>query len=326
VPYVSYGVGYLLPLLVIHLAAYVLCKAIYGYLDPTNTREHPNFVFTVLGVSWLVAGTTVWLRLVRLNRAYDWFWAGFGIYAVFAGGFFWLSSKMDVRAGDSIVNELSWFEVFTAGRGWSLGHGTLIASFVVSILILVANSCFSQGLVHNLFRADGETPDGQPMTTGLKFAIWPTLLAIPLLGAGIHWFATGRFNLLWLIPIGLVSLGFMAWMFLEGIRTKTSAKPRRSRRRSGRGQKPMIWIVGLVLLVFAIANEAMVDAHHGPLWRVIASILIFLYLWWLSSLLFDLAFVWHRYIRGDAARRFLRETVKRESFAPENDPKTPVAL
>jgi len=101
---------------------------------------------------------------------------------------------------------------------------------------------------------------------------------------------------------------------------RPSAAARPARPRSGRGQKPMIWLVGAVLAAFAMANELLVPGTHGPLWRVLVAILAFLYLWWLSSLLFDLAFIWHRYIQGDAAHRFLREKVQRASFRPKDDP------
>jgi len=37
----------------------------------------------------------------------------------------------------------------------------------------------------------------------------------------------------------------------------------------------------------------------------------FLYLWWLAALVFDLAFVWHRYIRKAMAERHLHRWKKR---------------
>lgn len=44
-----------------------------------------------------------------------------------------------------------------------------------------------------------------------------------------------------------------------------------------------------------------------PVWPVILSALAFLYLWWLATLIFDLAFVWHRYIRRSVANQRLSE-------------------
>lgn len=43
-----------------------------------------------------------------------------------------------------------------------------------------------------------------------------------------------------------------------------------------------------------------------PVWPVLLSGAAFLYLWWLATLIFDLAFVWNRYIRGGMALRRLR--------------------
>jgi len=39
--------------------------------------------------------------------------------------------------------------------------------------------------------------------------------------------------------------------------------------------------------------------HLGDLWPVFVASAVFLYLWWLVILLFDLVFVWHRYIRKE---------------------------
>jgi hypothetical protein len=38
---------------------------------------------------------------------------------------------------------------------------------------------------------------------------------------------------------------------------------------------------------------------------------IFLYLWWLVALVFDLVFVWQRYIRWSVAQEQLTEIVKK---------------
>lgn len=57
------------------------------------------------------------------------------------------------------------------------------------------------------------------------------------------------------------------------------------------------------LLVSGAAAVAAIVIHyynpdaHGALWPVLVAGALFLYLWWLAALLFDLTFVWHRYIR-----------------------------
>jgi hypothetical protein len=51
--------------------------------------------------------------------------------------------------------------------------------------------------------------------------------------------------------------------------------------------------------------------QHPPpkdtkLWPVVLAAAAFLYLWWLAAHLFDLVFVWHRYIRSSLANKMLR--------------------
>lgn len=87
----------------------------------------------------------------------------------------------------------------------------------------------------------------------------------------------------------------------------------------GRGQKSMIWLPGVALFVIAIVNDRQ-GGDRGALWPVFVAIFVFLYLWWLSSLLFDLLFVWHRYIQGDAAHKFLRSQVRRPDLSSRADP------
>jgi hypothetical protein len=48
---------------------------------------------------------------------------------------------------------------------------------------------------------------------------------------------------------------------------------------------------------------------HGDLWPLFLAGALFAYLWWLSALLFDLVFVWHRYIRRSGELKYLRGRV-----------------
>lgn len=52
---------------------------------------------------------------------------------------------------------------------------------------------------------------------------------------------------------------------------------------------------------------------NPPLWPVVLTGMAFLYLWWLSGLLFDLAFVWQRYVRQAASLGPFRECVRPKS-------------
>ncbi|MEJ7637540.1 MAG: hypothetical protein WKF75_05985 [Singulisphaera sp.] len=44
----------------------------------------------------------------------------------------------------------------------------------------------------------------------------------------------------------------------------------------------------------------------GPVWPVVLAGLAFLYLWWLAALTFDLTFIWHSFIRHQAAQEYLK--------------------
>jgi hypothetical protein len=76
----------------------------------------------------------------------------------------------------------------------------------------------------------------------------------------------------------------------------------------------------LALMLLALHNKPLSPTDHGSVWRVIVAGIAALYLWRLGALIFDLIFVWHRYIQQDAALQFLRENVKRPSFSPDYDP------
>jgi hypothetical protein len=55
----------------------------------------------------------------------------------------------------------------------------------------------------------------------------------------------------------------------------------------------------LALVVSQIRNATL--KHHPEAWPLVLAGAAFLYLWWLGILTFDLAFVWHRYIRNSVA-------------------------
>ena len=55
-------------------------------------------------------------------------------------------------------------------------------------------------------------------------------------------------------------------------------------------------VIGLVVLSRLVDGSVV-----APVWPVLLAGLAFLYLWWLGILLFDLAFIWHRYIRCSVA-------------------------
>jgi hypothetical protein len=61
-----------------------------------------------------------------------------------------------------------------------------------------------------------------------------------------------------------------------------------------------------------------VDGSEGNLWPVFLAGAVFLYLWWLVALLFDLTFVWHRYIRDSWKNPILRKWPQEQGAAPQS--------
>jgi hypothetical protein len=67
--------------------------------------------------------------------------------------------------------------------------------------------------------------------------------------------------------------------------------------------------------------------HGSPdrdsLWPLLLSGAGALYLWWLAALLFNLVFIWHYYIRHEAAINCLREPTLTNSKRPVTHHATP---
>lgn len=74
------------------------------------------------------------------------------------------------------------------------------------------------------------------------------------------------------------------------------------------GARPLIYFgaVQVTLIVgYRIFWPDAADRHEHPLWPLFLAGAAFLYLWWLAVLLFDLIFVWHRYVRNSVAQDYL---------------------
>jgi len=119
---------------------------------------------------------------------------------------------------------------------------------------------------------------------------WAWLLAIILAAcsAGLPLLATESFKYAFLnIPLGsLIPSATVVMIAVTGWITGVFL-PRA-------GMIPMLTAGALGIVAFMMCIFAGTD--HS-LWPVIGTGGVFLYLWWLSALVFDLSFVWHRYIR-----------------------------
>ena len=91
-------------------------------------------------------------------------------------------------------------------------------------------------------------------------------------------------------------------------------------RRPRLGRRALI-ALGTGMVVIMVVNRLVRAEVDAPAWPVVLAGVAFLYLWWLSILLFDLAFVWHRYIRQSVAVETLGEWYR----GRDAQPKTPGA-
>lgn len=74
------------------------------------------------------------------------------------------------------------------------------------------------------------------------------------------------------------------------------------------GARPLIYFGAIqvtLIVLYRIIWPAAADHHEHPLWPLLLAGAAFLYLWWLAVLLFDLVFVWHRYVRNSVAQDYL---------------------
>ncbi|MEO5719257.1 MAG: hypothetical protein ABIR29_11915 [Chthoniobacterales bacterium] len=65
----------------------------------------------------------------------------------------------------------------------------------------------------------------------------------------------------------------------------------------------LLWPKGVLVDPGPVAIKTVTEvlAPRPPVWPVLLSGATFLYLWWLAALIFDLGFVWQRYIRNSLA-------------------------
>src|SRR6185503_12444137 len=66
-------------------------------------------------------------------------------------------------------------------------------------------------------------------------------------------------------------------------------------------------LTGLLAIVALMGQLVWTEHEKGELWPVLLGGAVFFYLWRITALLFDLVFVWHRYVRHAAARHSIAE-------------------
>jgi hypothetical protein len=78
------------------------------------------------------------------------------------------------------------------------------------------------------------------------------------------------------------------------------------------GTKTLLLIGGIGALIVVLSTIGPVG-DHGPLWPVAIAAVFFFYLWWLVILIFDLTFIWHRYIRTSDVMKILHDIAPKQT-------------
>jgi hypothetical protein len=74
--------------------------------------------------------------------------------------------------------------------------------------------------------------------------------------------------------------------------------------------------VTAVLVLLTLKSMSPAGAEHPAFWPVVLAFLAYVYLWWLGVLVFDLTFIWHRYIRFSVATQALGAWHQGEDLRP----------
>lgn len=78
-----------------------------------------------------------------------------------------------------------------------------------------------------------------------------------------------------------------------------------------RGVRPLL-IVGGLATAALVVSRILRTPHVPPksFWPLVLGGAVFIYFWWLAALLFDLGFIWHRYVRHSVWQKHLRQARK----------------
>jgi len=134
---------------------------------------------------------------------------------------------------------------------------------------------------------------------------------------------------------GLASYTLAIWI-LAAVVTFVSGFAAKRLPRSGHYLLPAFGVVAAMFIALAVANptpaastSSVVQAgspvggagaaQTPSLWPLLIGGLAFFYLWWLSGMLFDLAFIWRRYTRDSGIREHLAKLVKAEEPQPQGE-------
>ena len=309
--FVSPALPYVFSFALLFIATFILYRAVSAFTHPSVEPLQRYQRFTVLGlsevpgvsqpwmllyalaISMLIAGVTLLARLPRLAVGKRWAVWGFLAFLVGCGAY------------GLVVGEASRVEIgyafLSLGKSWPT-YGVLLLALLVGLISLVTVMPS-----HEFGRAHKRPRKQRWFRRGMR----------PLI-------AFGALAVLALIVAQLLphsALSDKERATLKQARKERLQSPSLAAKFSRRDLEfdevkaidhahlnrldlnVLLWPQGVLTDPGPVAIKTVTEvlAPRAPVWPVLLSGAAFLYLWWLAALLFDLGFVWHRYIRNSLA-------------------------
>ena len=298
---------------------YVHWRVLGSYPEPAGSNL--QLVRDGLGIAMLIAGTTLFARWPRLASPRKWWFWGATAFVLGCVGYVGIvdpRTRMDVGSMFACFHRLAqvvprplhqavypgWHRLGGVETGFTLG-----TALIVALIGMIGIS--KPKRIVELPKSDQELQ---------RNWLWRTihLLLNKETKRSARWFGKRMRPLI--VSGSLLIASFVGYQtshpsdpLTQKERTEIVAKmhARKAREqantasngRSGAGTNPN---ADLEVQGSTQELENLLQAHP-PIWPVVLASAAFLYLWWLSALIFDLAFVWQRYVRRSEVLKRLRE-------------------
>lgn len=274
VGFVATAIPYLLTLALHFCAVFLLLNAVTNFLLPKNPigTELWKLTWDIVVLGLLMSGVTVAARLPRLVKTagWRWHWAALTAFLLGAVGV-WLRPPQDLAAYRANAFLADAFQVCAN----VVGSGQVKAG--IALLLVGAVVVDARGSL---------APRALPFARLILFVCGALLvlpMSIPLLAADTQ-------HPGWPLVLAAAVVAATGWLAPRGLRI---------------AHRTLIFCGALLLLV--VMGHLLADDSVLSAWPLMLAGFISLYLWRLGILLFDLAFVWHRYIRCSVAVQTLCE-------------------
>jgi hypothetical protein len=311
----SPALPYVFSAAVLVIGVYLLCKAVANFtypddpltkyflfsqinVDPTAGVSSWGLFLNTLGIAGLIAGTTLFARFPRLAAGPLWKFAGWIAFVIGCFLYAALVSESSRRESGAIF---IW--VVKRPVEWlveRLGIGSPITDTATAIATAgIVLAALAVGLLGLWVTRRGKHGDEDRRQRWLLKGMRPLLLC-------------GAFAVAVIVASELYPQNF-------GLDTKLTADEAKLLSKEPRAKelREIINAAGFDRNELAqlfksgrldrIARVKPFLTTRPPVWPVLLAAIGFLYLWWLATMIFDLAFVWQRYIRRSVANQRLGE-------------------